>query len=119
MVGWHHQLNGQELEQTPGESETGKPGVLQSMGSESDMTEPLNIHHHHYLIMETEACILPTWYPKLGRETAALGRMPSVPWGSISTPGTLEGWAGPEATAQGPEPMFERRGLLIKTCFCS
>ena len=29
MVGWHHQLNGQEFEQTPG-----KPGMLQSMGSQ-------------------------------------------------------------------------------------
>ena len=33
MVGWHHQLSGQEFEQTPGDSE-GKPGVLQSMGSQ-------------------------------------------------------------------------------------
>ena len=29
MVGWHHQLNGHEFEQTPGKS-----GVLQSMGSQ-------------------------------------------------------------------------------------
>ena len=29
MVGWHHQLNGQVLEHTPG-----KPGMLQSMGSQ-------------------------------------------------------------------------------------
>ena len=29
----HHQLNGHEPEQTPGDTEgTGKPGVLQSMG---------------------------------------------------------------------------------------
>ena len=32
MVGWHHWLNGHELEQTLGEWRTGKPGVLQSMG---------------------------------------------------------------------------------------
>ena len=33
MVGWHHQLNGYEFEQAPGDSEgIGKPGVLQSMG---------------------------------------------------------------------------------------
>ena len=34
MVGWHHRLNGHEFEQAPGDSEgqTGKPGVLQSMG---------------------------------------------------------------------------------------
>ena len=36
MVGWHHQLNGHEFEQTLGESEGEgrKPGVLQSMGSQ-------------------------------------------------------------------------------------
>ena len=35
MVGWHHRLNEHEFEQTPGDSEgTGKPGVLQSMGSQ-------------------------------------------------------------------------------------
>ena len=33
MVGWHHQVNGHEFEQTPGDSEgPGKPGVLQSTG---------------------------------------------------------------------------------------
>ena len=40
MVGWHHQLNGHEFEQTLGDSEansgrwwrTAKPGVLQFMG---------------------------------------------------------------------------------------
>ena len=35
MVGWHHQLNGHEFEQSPGDSaipRTRKPGVLQSMG---------------------------------------------------------------------------------------
>ena len=32
MVGWHYQLNGHELEQTPGDSEGKRsPGVLQSM----------------------------------------------------------------------------------------
>ena len=35
MVGWHHQLIGHEFEQTPGVWWwTGKPGVLQSMGSQ-------------------------------------------------------------------------------------
>ena len=33
MVGWHYQVNGLEFEQTPGDSEGGKPGLLQSMGS--------------------------------------------------------------------------------------
>ena len=32
MVGWHHQSNGPEFEQTQGDSEGQKPGVLQSTG---------------------------------------------------------------------------------------
>ena len=32
MVGWHHQLNAHEFESTLG---TGKPGMLQFMGSQS------------------------------------------------------------------------------------
>ena len=34
MVGWHHQLDGHEFEQAlgVGDGQTGKPGVLQSMG---------------------------------------------------------------------------------------
>ena len=35
MVREHHQLNGHELEQTPEDRSTGKPGMLQSMGSQS------------------------------------------------------------------------------------
>ena len=31
MVGWHHQVNGHEVERAPGDSD-GKPGVLQSVG---------------------------------------------------------------------------------------
>ena len=35
MVGWPYRLNGHESEQTPGDEwRTGKPGVLQSMGSQ-------------------------------------------------------------------------------------
>ena len=35
MVGWHQQLDGHEFEQAPGTGDgTGKPGVLQSMGSQ-------------------------------------------------------------------------------------
>ena len=35
VVGWHHQLSGQEFEQAPGKWwKTGKPGVLQSVGSQ-------------------------------------------------------------------------------------
>ena len=32
MVGWHHQLSGHEFEQTPGDAERQKPGMLQSLG---------------------------------------------------------------------------------------
>ena len=31
MIGWHHQLDGHEFEQTGSWWWTGKPGVLQSM----------------------------------------------------------------------------------------
>ena len=35
MVGWHHQLNGHEFEQALAAGDgQGKPGVLQSMGSQ-------------------------------------------------------------------------------------
>ena len=34
IVGWHHQHNGHEFEQTLGERRTEEPGVLQSMGSQ-------------------------------------------------------------------------------------
>ena len=38
VVGWHHQLDGREFESTPGVSWwwTGRPGMLQSMGSLRD-----------------------------------------------------------------------------------
>ena len=35
VVGWHHRLNGHEFEQPLGDR-IGKPGVLQSMGSQYD-----------------------------------------------------------------------------------
>ena len=39
MVEWHHQVNGLEFEQTPGDSEgQGKPGGLQSMRSQKSET---------------------------------------------------------------------------------
>ena len=34
MVGWHHRLNEHEFKQALGDRRTGKPGVLQSMGSQ-------------------------------------------------------------------------------------
>ena len=44
MVGQHHQLNGDELEQTPGDSEgQGKLACYSPWGcKESDMTQQLN-----------------------------------------------------------------------------
>ena len=44
MVEWHHQFNGHKFEETPGNKEgTGRPGVLQSLGSQRvSMTERLN-----------------------------------------------------------------------------
>ena len=44
MVGWHHQLNGHELEQAPGVSDRQKGLVCCSPWGrkESDMTERLN-----------------------------------------------------------------------------
>ena len=35
MVGWHHRLNGHEFEKALGDCEGQKPGVLQSMGLQS------------------------------------------------------------------------------------
>ena len=34
MVGWHHQLDGHDFEQAPGDGKGWKPGVLQSMWSQ-------------------------------------------------------------------------------------
>ena len=34
MVGWHHQINGHEFQQTLGMMEIRKPGMLQFMGSQ-------------------------------------------------------------------------------------
>ena len=34
MIGWYHRLNGHEFEQTAGDGERQKPGMLQSMGSQ-------------------------------------------------------------------------------------
>ena len=48
MVGWHHQLNGQEFEQAPGDGE--RQGGLARCSPwghrESDTTEPLNSNNH-------------------------------------------------------------------------
>ena len=54
MVGWHHQLNGHEFEHTRRQWRTGKPGVLQSMGSQRVrhdwVTEQLDLLIEHISI---------------------------------------------------------------------
>ena len=49
MVGWHHQLNGHELEQTPGGSEgQGSLACFSPWGrKELDMTKQLNTTINH------------------------------------------------------------------------
>ena len=43
VVGWHHQLNGHEFEQTPGDSEgQGSLGAVVCGFAESDITEQLS-----------------------------------------------------------------------------
>jgi len=46
MVGWHHQFNGHEFEQTPGggEGQGGLEGCSPRGRKESDTAEPLNNH---------------------------------------------------------------------------
>ena len=59
MIGWHHQLNGHEFEQAPevGDGQ-GKPGVLQSMGSQRvrhDWATDLNwrSHFRHFSLISS------------------------------------------------------------------
>ena len=49
MVGWHHQFNGHEFEQAPGDGEgQGSLACCSPWGrKESDTTEQLSNHHHH------------------------------------------------------------------------
>jgi len=52
MVGWHHQLNGHEFEQVPGDGE-GQGGLVccSSWGhKESDVTEQLNNNKNSFVI---------------------------------------------------------------------
>ena len=45
MVGWHHQLNGHEFEQSPGDEGQGSLVCCSPWGcKQSDMTEQLNNH---------------------------------------------------------------------------
>ena len=52
MIGWHHQLNGDEFEQVPGDGEGQGSMVCSSPWGhkESDMTERLNKKSKNYMI---------------------------------------------------------------------
>ena len=52
MVGWHHQLNGDEFEQAPGDGEgQGSVACKSPWGhKESDTTEQLNKKNKNYMI---------------------------------------------------------------------
>ena len=66
-AGWHHQLNGHEFEQTPGEGERRKPVVLQFMGSQrvrhDSATEQqqqymsVYTHTHTYIVVVVHVCV--------------------------------------------------------------
>ena len=50
MVGWRHQLNGYEFEQTPGDSEgQGSLVCCSPCGHKQDVTEQLNNNNNHIL----------------------------------------------------------------------
>ena len=42
MVGWHHQLDGHEFEQAPGDGEQGSLACCGSWGKKLDTTKRLN-----------------------------------------------------------------------------
>ena len=85
MVGWHHWLNGHEFELSSGSWWwTGKPGVLQSMESESDTTEQLN----SYLYAQM-TCPRVCWFLSLLKAPLVLASFqllyfprPELPFGS-------------------------------------
>ena len=52
-AGWHHRVNGHESEQTLGDSEgQGKPGMLQSTGSQRDTAEQLGKKKNETLLVK-------------------------------------------------------------------
>ena len=59
MVGWHHQLNGHEFEQSPGDSEEQGSLVCCSPWGhkESDMTEQLRNNKFQDIVKETSKLI--------------------------------------------------------------
>ena len=67
MAGWHHQFNGHEFEQTPGDSEgQGSLACCSPCGhKESDMTEQLNSNSHTEMCSQSLLCSLRTAGPRL------------------------------------------------------
>ena len=62
MVGWHHQLNGHEFEQTPGDGE-GQGGLACCSlwgRKESDTTQQLNNNSKHFIAVQ-EFTVVCTW----------------------------------------------------------
>ena len=57
MFTWHHQLNGHEVEQTPGDSEGWEPGMLQSTGCQ---------RVRHDLVTEQQFCTTCPIHLRLG-----------------------------------------------------
>ena len=73
MVGWHHQLNGHELEQTPGNREGHGSLVCCSLWGrkESDLTEQLNNEQQEERENRTEKTfekIVAVNFPSIGKE---------------------------------------------------
>ena len=66
MVGWHHQLNGHEFEQTPGDSEwQGSLVCCSPQGcKEWDTTEQVNNHHSTHCMYPTNTSIKNMRIPK-------------------------------------------------------
>ena len=62
MVGWHCRVNAPGFEQTPGDQEGQKSGVLQSMGSpESDLIKWLN---HNNKCQNSQVILLLLFFPE-------------------------------------------------------
>ena len=69
MVGWHHQLDGHEFEQTPGDGERqGSLACCSPRGcNESVMTERLNSNNTPLIEHRLEICGACVWF--FSRET--------------------------------------------------
>ena len=68
MVGWHHRLNGQQLEQSPGDGEgQGFLAWCSPWGHrESDTTEQLDSNYNNMRV--NVSCQICSWYAQIGLE---------------------------------------------------